>query len=228
MNRIAIALNRFQPLESAPQSSVPESKQVPARRTQAQRTAETRQALIHAAVKIIYELGYGGATTAAIADEAGVSRGSITHQFGTRAALMAEVLSWVYKQEARAYRKSLRELAAMPDPAEWVRMCWAVISKPSGLAVIEILQAARRDPVLAEQILPMQRAIESDALAAVDGLDEANMTRRLDVMRMIVWSIRGLSLAKVIINDENEIERVVDLLRLTVTAATEAKLIGHR
>lgn len=219
-------MNRLQPLEPASQLGAPTSKHVPKRRTQAQRTAETRQALIHAAVKVIYELGYGGATTAAIADEAAVSRGSITHQFGTRAALMAEVLSWVYKQEARAYREFLRKLTAKPDPAEWVRMCWAVISKPSGLAVIEILQAARRDPVLAEQIMPMQRTIESDALASVQGLDEADMTRRLDVMRMIVWSIRGLSLAKVIIKEETDIERVVDLLGRTVMAATEAKLIG--
>ncbi|SDT90139.1 transcriptional regulator, TetR family [Halopseudomonas salegens] len=225
-NRDALALNRLQSHKAALPPAATASPRT--RRTQAQRTAETRQALIDAAVKIIYELGYGGATTAAIADEAGVSRGSITHQFGTRAALMAEVLRWVYQQEAQSYRELLSKLASTADPADWVTMCWTVMSKPSGLSVIEILQAARRDQVLAEQIMPMQRSIESDALAAVAGLEQTDQSRRLDLMRMIVWSIRGLSLAKVIITDEHEIDRVVDLLRRTVMAATDAKLFGDR
>jgi AcrR family transcriptional regulator len=53
------------------------------RRTQEQRSSETRKALVEAAVRSIYKLGYGGATTAVIAEEAGISRGSIIFHFST-------------------------------------------------------------------------------------------------------------------------------------------------
>lgn len=197
------------------------------RRTQAQRTAETKNTLIRATIDVLYELGYSGATTAAIADRAGISRGSITHQFGTRAALMAEVVRWVYRTERESYYHLISSMANQPSHAEWVSLCWLVLSKPSGLAVIEILLATRRDADLAEQVMPMQRLIEEEALSLVSGsaTSDADVTLRLDLMRMIVWSVRGLSIARLTVCDEPEIQRVVELFRKVVISATDAKLL---
>ena len=79
------------------------------RRTQEERTLETRSALMEAAVGAVHRLGYGGATTAIIADEAGVSRGALTHHFGSRAELMATVVQWVYERELELYRELLAD-----------------------------------------------------------------------------------------------------------------------
>lgn len=80
------------------------------RRTQEERTAETRRALVDAAVRVIHRLGYGGATTALIAEEAGVSRGAILDHFGTRAVLMAEVIRDVFEKERADYDRHLRRM----------------------------------------------------------------------------------------------------------------------
>ena len=56
-------------------------------------------------MNVLHQQGYKAATTAAIADEAGVSRGSIIYHFNTRAQLMSEVITYVYESEQRHYRR---------------------------------------------------------------------------------------------------------------------------
>ena len=54
------------------------------RRTQAERSAETRQRLIAAAIDALCRLGYAATSTVLVADNAGVSRGAMLHQFRPR------------------------------------------------------------------------------------------------------------------------------------------------
>ncbi|HWD67102.1 MAG TPA: TetR/AcrR family transcriptional regulator [Caulobacteraceae bacterium] len=66
-------------------------KRPPLRRTQSERSASTRGRLIDAAIECLCDLGYAGATTGAIVERAGLSRGALLHHFRTRDALMREV-----------------------------------------------------------------------------------------------------------------------------------------
>ncbi|MFF0724819.1 TetR/AcrR family transcriptional regulator [Streptomyces sp. NPDC004134] len=61
------------------------------RRTQAERSVATRQALITAGRELFGRLGYGGVSTVAIADAAGVSRGAMYHQFADKRDLFEAV-----------------------------------------------------------------------------------------------------------------------------------------
>jgi AcrR family transcriptional regulator len=58
------------------------------RRTQAERRAEAEQRLLEAAKQVISEHGVSAVTFAAVAAQAGYSRGIITHHFGSRRGLM--------------------------------------------------------------------------------------------------------------------------------------------
>jgi len=136
------------------------------RRTQEQRTADTRAALFEAAVRAISRLGYTRASNAVIADEAGVSRGAITHHFASRAAFIADVVRWVFDAEVIAYRELQSERQIGSRVSDWPRISWEVLSRPSGVAVLEIFVASRSDPDLAALIKPVQTAIEE--LAAKD------------------------------------------------------------
>lgn len=194
-----------------------------ARRTQAERTADTKRALLDATVQVIHRLGYGGATIALIAEEAGVTRGAVLHHFGTRAILMAEVINDVFERENDEYSRMDAEAHLGHLVSDWPKMLWEVFSKPSGLAVLEILQAARSDPELSGLVMPTQRAVENNALASLHArFGLAGSANSMDLMRLIVWAIRGLSIAQVLVHDPHEIDRSVDLFQRILQSAEGA------
>jgi AcrR family transcriptional regulator len=53
----------------------------------------TRRKVLDAAIETILEVGYYQASSNAIARRAGVTWGALQHQFGTREALLLEVLN---------------------------------------------------------------------------------------------------------------------------------------
>ncbi|WP_294355672.1 TetR/AcrR family transcriptional regulator [uncultured Sphingomonas sp.] len=199
------------------------------RRTQEQRTAETRAALFAAAVATISRLGYSGASNAEIADEAGVSRGAITHHFATRAAFIAEVVRWVFEQEVAAYQQIQRDRHVGTRVSDWPAISWEVLSRPSGVAVLEIFVASRSDPELASLIRPAQQAIEEAAASAF--FDRIGATvRDPAAIRLVVWAVRGMALGREFIDDPGSMQASVDLLtsmfaRLSPTGKLE-ELIG--
>lgn len=181
------------------------------RRTQAERSAGTRSALLDATIRMLHEHGYGATTTLNVAAEAGVSRGAMLHQFRTKADLMVFVVEEVFKEEIERYAERLSALAGPREmTVAYPEIVWEVLSRPSGVAVLEILQGSRSDHVLAEKLEPIQAAIERRALASVR--DRTGITNSsLAMMRLIVWSVRGLSIASVLAPER---ERIVDSVRL--------------
>lgn len=80
----------------------------PTRRTQAQRRAESRTKLMLAAAELIAEQGLGGVTLAEVGERAGYSRGIANHHFGTKAALIAELVDRVEREFIEATAPALR------------------------------------------------------------------------------------------------------------------------
>lgn len=189
------------------------------RPTQEERTARTRLALIEGAISVIDEKGYAGANTALISERAGVSRGALLHQFGTRAALMAEVVRHVFESEMAEYEK-VRQATGLGDHLyDWPHQLWAVLSRPAGLAVLEILQATRSDPELAEFVVPMQAEVERSALVVMQRAFGGDEVLARTVMRLMVWSIRGLSIAERYLPYSEENRAAVQLLSQLLKAA---------
>lgn len=196
-----------------------------ARRTQADRTAETRQLLLQAAVGLLHEKGYSGTTTERIADEAGVSRGALRHHFPTRAALMAEIIGEVFEQETREYEDIRAKTGKGSKVSDWPELLWGVLSRPSGMAVLEILQASRSDPELAALVGPMQSRVEQAAASAMGVRFGADEEAIRTMMRLLVWSIRGLAIAEVLSADPAASQRSVRLLRRIIKGAVAAGAI---
>ena len=199
------------------------------RRTQAERTAETREALLDAAIRLLYRKGYAGTSTEAIAEEAGVTRGALHHHFGTRVQLMADVIGSVYEREKRAYERIAADTGRGARLADWPEMLWEVLSRPSGLAVLEILQASRSDPELAALVAPMQARVEQMSLETIkQQFGSGEDSEMLAGIRLFVWAVCGLSIAQVLAPDPADMRRSVDFLRLLVEGATNAGVIDSR
>jgi AcrR family transcriptional regulator len=182
------------------------------RRTQEERSTQTRRALIEATIETIGTKGYGGATTALIAERAGVTRGPLLHHFGTRARLMAEVVRHVFELEMHEYEQARRETGLGGHLHDWPKLLWAVLGKPSGLAVLEILQATSSDAELAEAVVPMQVEVERTALAAMQGAFGGDEESALAVMRLMVWAVRGLSIAEKFLPNRLASDGAIDCL----------------
>ncbi|WP_137861214.1 MULTISPECIES: TetR/AcrR family transcriptional regulator [unclassified Sphingomonas] len=199
------------------------------RRTQAERTAETREALLDAAIGLLHRNGYGGTSTETIAEEAGVTRGALHHHFGTRAQLMAEVIGTVYERERRAYEQIAADTGRGARLSDWPEMLWEVLSRPSGLAVLEILQASRSDPELATLVTPMQAKVEQMSLETIKAqFGSGEDAEVLAGIRLFVWAVRGLSIAQVLAPNPADMRRSIDFLRLLIDGATSAGVIDSR
>ncbi len=151
-----------------------------------------------------------------VADEAGVSRGAMSHQYPTKTDLMLAVVQAVYEQDAEHYN---RTMAAAP-PAQWLAdlpsTMWDVISQPSGTAVMEIMLASRSDPELADKLRTMQTAIDTRAHQwIVDRIASAGLRDRPDgeaIHRLFVSAMRGLSLEGLFRRDPAGVQKSVAVL----------------
>ena len=198
------------------------------RRTQAERTEATKQALIHSAIKLLNSHGYAGATLALIAEDAGVSRGSILHQFGTRAALMIEVVKWVYAEEYALYGELIPKSPHRGHKlSDWPLIVWKVLSRPSATAVVEILQGSRSDADLAEQLRPVQTQIEQSSMSALQAMHAMHVNNPRDraIIRVVVAAVRGLSLQTLTV-DPADLEFAMQMLNDLVRMAEREEEIA--
>ena len=186
------------------------------RRSQVERSADTRARLIEAAINCLYRLGYAATTVTAVAEAAGVSRGAMTHQFAAKTDLMLAVVRAVSDKDGADYAR----FAAALSPRAFLRSLpatmWKVISQPSGVAVMEIMLAARSDLELAEKFRGLERGMAAEAhdwlvrrLAAAD-LEERPDSRA--VHRLFVAAVRGLALEAVFMRNREEVEKSIEVL----------------
>jgi AcrR family transcriptional regulator len=139
--------------------SLPESP--PARRL-TRRGRDMRERILGATIHCIVRSGFAAMTVETVMAEAGISRGSVLHQFPTRLALAAataeramEVVMDAAEARARAIADPFERLAGYAD------IVWQIHSGPEGLALTEVLQGAGWDRDLADVIRPIARIVEA-------------------------------------------------------------------
>ena len=186
------------------------------RRPQAERSADTRAKLVEAAITCLHRLGYSATTVSTVAEEAGVSRGAMTHQFPAKTDLMLAVVREVFEQDSAHYNRSVELLS----PVEWMRTLpstmWEVISRPSAIAVIEIMLASRSDPELNGKLHAIQSQIDQEAHAwMVERHLAAGLKMRPDsraIHELFVSAVRGLAIEAVFMRNRKEVQKSIRVL----------------
>lgn len=186
------------------------------RRTQAERSGETQRRLIDAAITVLHRVGYGATTSGLIADEAGVSRGAMLHQYPTKVDLMLAVVSDVYSRETAEYQH--READSPRERFyKFPEMMWDVLTRPSAMAVLEIMMGSRSDPELAARLAPLQRQIEATSRQTVEQIlregDLPDIPEFNAMRRLFVAAVRGLSIDLMLVKDRAELEQSIILLQ---------------
>src|SRR3546814_807752 len=137
-------------------------------------------------------------------------------QFPAKTDLMVAGMEAVAAAEGAEYEAQIAKSSA----TEWLNqlpaMMWGVISRPAGVAVMEIMLASRADPDLAERLRAMQTAIYQRAQSFVARRHaDAGMTPRADghaVYRVLLAAIRGLALEGVFMNSEEDVDSALGIL----------------
>jgi len=187
------------------------------RRSNAERSATTRSKLIQAAIDSLYEEGYSATTTISVAQRARVSRGAMLHQFPTRVEMLLAVAEYAVAEHSRLrrellepYDEGLKRFYAAAD------VTWAVSSRPSAIALLEIMMATRSDKDLRKGFTPflrqwaqMRRAAAermSASLGIPDAIDELEVLIALHQTVM-----RGLAIELMFAHDADDVEKMRQL-----------------
>ena len=185
----------------------------PRRMTQAERTARTRAKVLAAAIDCLAAEGYAATTTSLVAQRSG-SRGAMLHQFPTRADLMLAVVEAAFEEEMDLYDA---RFGAIADPKERVlaipEAVWETLSRPAGVAVLEILQGSRSDPAMTQKLAPVLARISKESRRRLIKWFDADYLAPPAEMRLIVWAVRGLSISQVLEPDVGDVRESILLLR---------------
>jgi TetR/AcrR family transcriptional regulator, regulator of biofilm formation and stress response len=160
------------------------------------RPAETRQRIISAVLRIIGDDGVAGVTNRRIAQEAGVSLGSITYHFATQQDLLRESLRHFVTEETKRFgelaKENQTECADLAEVVEIVgQVAEATRTDSERIAPYELYLHAGRDPEL--------RAAAAECFAAYDRL-AATVLRSIgvkdadQVATAVVGMVMGLKL----------------------------------
>jgi len=129
------------------------------------RGAQRRAALIEATLRIIIRQGAGGVTHRAVAAEAAASHGSVLYYFGTRDALIHEVMQQVARRNAETMAAYWGEIEPhADDPRRFAELvarhsaAQLVTDRDMGIAVYELHLAAARDATLRAALRDWGRA----------------------------------------------------------------------
>jgi AcrR family transcriptional regulator len=126
----------------------------PRRRTQAERTAATRERLLLATFESLVEVGYARTSTPEVLRRSGVSRGALLHHFPTKSDLVTAAVDYVFERQLREYRETFGQLEDTVEDraAEAIELLWTKLSGDTFYAWLELIVAARTDPVLEERV----------------------------------------------------------------------------
>lgn len=188
----------------------------PARRPQAERSADTRAKLIQAAITCLHRTGYSATTVSTVAEEAGVSRGAMTHQFPAKTDLMLAVVEAVFSADAQVYNDTIAKMSAGDWLVALPETMWSVMSAPSGIAVMEIMLASRSDPDLGDQLRRLQGRIDARAhVWSEERIRAAGLEphpEAVAIHELYVAAVRGLALESTFMKNSEGVHRSLAVL----------------
>ena len=175
------------------------------RRPQARGEA-TRLRILEATLACITEEGYARTSTVHVCRRSGASRGSLLHQFPTRAELMAAAVAHLFEKLTTDYvealaalrAKGLRSVARRVDVAG--ELLLAGYADPRLAAVLDIYSAARTDAELMAALRPVAaRHREAVRQLAHHLFPAAATSKRADRgLAVVLDALQGLAFRSVV------------------------------
>lgn len=192
------------------------------------RSRATRQRLLEATIDCLAEMGWAAATVSVVAERAGVSRGAAQHHFPTREELITAALEHMFDTRNAQAKEEAAAVAAFADGLERTEAVVAGLvesyTSPVFKAALQVWTHAAADPVLREQIVPLEarfgRVSHRRAIEALGVDDSDPVTHHL--VQATLDMARGLGLADVLTDDSARRKEIVQQWAATLHTALNA------
>jgi AcrR family transcriptional regulator len=158
-----------------------------------QRAWNTRERILAAAVACLAEEGYPATTTSRIQERAGVSRGSLLHQFPSRDDLLVAAVQHLAVQ--RTQQVDIPKAAGTIDDA--IEQIWMTFHGPLYRAAVQLWAAAQHSPELAEALRGPEHELGRHIRQLIVGLfGPGNVAHPgfSDLAPVLLSSMRGVAL----------------------------------
>lgn len=196
---------------------------------QQRKSAETRLAILDAAVECLAQNGYANTTTQLIAKMARVSRGAMLHHYSSRQQLIEAVTDYAFYRHMKMFTasvKSLSESERMKDNVG-ILVDWKLYLSREYCAYLELMVAARTDPMLKEMFIPRARRHDKvwrDQLKRVFP-EWANDPERLARSRRLVQAVMsGMVLNREVWNDPKMEGAILSMLSAVLINIRDGQL----
>ena len=171
------------------------------------RSRATRQRLLEATIDCLAEMGWSTATVSVVAERAGVSRGAAQHHFPTREDLILAALEFMFDLRIVTALKESETLDGIePGTHRTEAIVVSLVESFAGpffKAALQVWVQAAADPVLREQIVPLEarfgRAVHRITVVAL-GVNDSDPVAHTLVQATLDMA-RGLGLADVLTDD---------------------------
>ena len=185
-----------------------------------------RTRLLQATVDCLVDFGYAGTSTTAVIERAGVSRGAILHHFPTKADLVATAVEFILERRNEVFAASFAQIAKDESLIDGViNSLWKEVSGPTFYAWLELLVAARTDPVLRKKVIVISNkwadAVDS-TFRSIFALPRTPDKHPLALAPIVTFTImEGLALEMLARSDDPTLEkRVMRALKTIAPLAT--------
>ncbi|NIB42297.1 TetR/AcrR family transcriptional regulator [Pseudomaricurvus alkylphenolicus] len=161
----------------------------------------TINALMVAAIEMLYEEGYAAMTMAKVAKRAGVSRGALNHYYSTKDQLVISAAQYVMGLEMKKVEEAALEADGREEAVDaFFDASERFFLSERYIAMLELLLAARNEPYLAEEYFPLVdrfRKLFDDRWKETltkSGISPEEADELIDITNL---TLRGLSFALV-------------------------------
>jgi AcrR family transcriptional regulator len=163
-----------------------------------EQAAETRSRILDAAVEVLFEGGYAGASTLRIQQLAGLSRGGLLHQFASRDDLLVAAVNHLATARVAAL-VGARDWPESPADrvAAAVDAMWSQYRQPFFWVSVELWLAARHNASIAHALEPKERELAHLIRESTDSLFGEELAAHPaypGLVETLMTSMRGVGL----------------------------------
>lgn len=123
-----------------------------ARRTQADRTRATRERILSAAHDTLVTRGYAGASTWAVCETGGFSKGTLLHHFRQRTDLFRALIVHLGRHSLASLETAMQQAEGGQRIDIFLDWLWSTLEGDFFVVGLEVLTAARTEPQLGRAI----------------------------------------------------------------------------
>ena len=177
---------------------MPDTEKLTARRTQADRTRATRERILKAAHDTLMARGYAGASTWAVCETGGFSKGTLLHHFRQRTDLFNALIVDLGLRSLASLDAAMQTAAPGQKIDVFLDWLWSTLEGDFFVVGLEVLTAARTEPELGDAIRQGADALSKLLDTFIDSTLEDVSAGSADLVRSALETsihlVRGIGL----------------------------------